>query len=37
MKYLLDTHTFIWSVMDSSKLSESVKEIIQNYVYQNRG
>lgn len=30
MKYLLDTHTFIWSVMDSSKLSESVKEIIQN-------
>lgn len=30
MKYLLDTHTFIWSIMDSSKLSEKVKTIIEN-------
>ncbi len=30
MKYLLDTHTFIWSVMDSKKLSEKVKDIIED-------
>lgn len=30
MKYLLDTHTFIWSIMNSSKLSEKVKYIIEN-------
>ena len=30
MKYLLDTHTFIWSIMNSSKLSEKVKNIIEN-------
>ena len=30
MKYLLDTHTFIWSIMDSSKLSEKVRNIIEN-------
>ena len=30
MKYLLDTHTFIWSIMDSSKLSEKVRTIIEN-------
>lgn len=30
MKYLLDTHTFIWSVMDSNKLSEKAKNIIED-------
>lgn len=30
MKYLLDTHTFIWSVMDSKKLSENTKNIIED-------
>lgn len=30
MKYLLDTHTFIWSVMDSQKLSEKVRTIIED-------
>lgn len=30
MKYLLDSHTFIWSIMDSSKLSEKVRTIIEN-------
>ena len=30
MKYLLDTHTFIWSVMDSKKLSEKVRTIIED-------
>ena len=30
MKYLLDTHTFILSIMDSSKLSEKVRTIIEN-------
>ena len=30
MKYLLDTHTFIWSILDSSKLSDRVKEIIED-------
>ncbi|MBE6348882.1 MAG: type II toxin-antitoxin system VapC family toxin [Spirochaetaceae bacterium] len=30
MKYLLDTHTFILSIMNSSKLSEKVKNIIEN-------
>ena len=30
MKYLLDTHTFIWSVMDSKKLSENAKNIIED-------
>ncbi len=30
MKYLLDTHTFIWSVMDSKKLSENVRTIIED-------
>lgn len=30
MKYLLDTHTFIWSVMDSKKLSEKAKNIIED-------
>ena len=30
MKYLLDTHTFIWTIMESSKLSEKVRDIIEN-------
>jgi PIN domain nuclease of toxin-antitoxin system len=30
MKYLLDTHTFLWSLFESSKLSKSVSEIIIN-------
>lgn len=30
MKYLLDTHTFIWSILDSSKLSDRVKETIED-------
>ena len=30
MKYLLDTHTFIWTVAESMKLSERVKKEIQD-------
>lgn len=30
MKYLLDTHTFLWSLFESSKLSKKVKEVILN-------
>jgi len=30
MNYLLDTHTFIWWVNESSKLSDKVYKIIQN-------
>lgn len=30
MRLLLDTHTFIWFVTNSSKLSISVKELIEN-------
>lgn len=30
MKYLLDTHTFIWTVAESSQLSEKAKSEIQN-------
>lgn len=30
MKYLLDTHTFIWSIMDSKKISENAKNIIED-------
>ena len=32
MNYLLDTHTFIWSVMDSEKLSPCVREILEDEV-----
>lgn len=28
MKYLLDTHTFLWTIMDTSKLSSKAREII---------
>ena len=28
MKYLLDTHTFLWTIMDTSKLSSPVRDII---------
>lgn len=28
MKYLLDTHTFLWSIMDTTKLSSPVLDII---------
>jgi PIN domain nuclease of toxin-antitoxin system len=30
MKYLLDTHTFIWSIIDSTKLSKKANTIIKN-------
>lgn len=30
MKYLLDTHTLIWSILDSSKLSDKVRNIIED-------
>ncbi len=30
MKYLLDTHTIIWAVTDSDKLSINAKEIIED-------
>ena len=30
MKYLLDTHTFLWFLFDDNKLSEKVKKIIAN-------
>ncbi|NIM16213.1 MAG: PIN domain-containing protein [Candidatus Aminicenantes bacterium] len=30
MKYLLDTHIWIWSVSNPKKLSEEVKEILKN-------
>ena len=36
MKYLLDTHVLLWTLFDSSKLPESIKEIIfnsQNEIY----
>ncbi|MCP4136345.1 MAG: type II toxin-antitoxin system VapC family toxin [bacterium] len=28
MNYLLDTHVFLWSIMDSKKLSKKVKNIL---------
>jgi PIN domain nuclease of toxin-antitoxin system len=28
--YLLDTHTFIWATLETSKLSKTVKEIISD-------
>lgn len=30
MKYLLDTHAFLWLVFDSKKLNTPVKEVIQD-------
>lgn len=30
MKYLLDTHVFLWSLFDTSKLTKSIKEILLN-------
>ena len=30
MKYLLDTHVFLWSLFDTSKLTKSIKETILN-------
>jgi PIN domain nuclease of toxin-antitoxin system len=30
MKYLLDTHSFLWVLFDDKKLSKKVKEIIKN-------
>ena len=30
MNYLLDTHTFIWSIADSAKLSERARSEIKN-------
>ena len=30
MIYLLDTHTFIWSILSTNKLSKKCKEIINN-------
>ncbi len=31
MKYLIDTHIFIWSVLDSAKLPYNIKAIIEDY------
>jgi PIN domain nuclease of toxin-antitoxin system len=30
MNYLLDTHTFLWAIFDSKKLSKNAKELILN-------
>lgn len=30
MKYLLDTHSFIWAITDSKKLSRNVTQIIED-------
>ena len=30
VSYLLDTHTFLWAVRGSSKLSETVKGVLEN-------
>ena len=30
MKYLLDTHSFLWALFDDEKLSEKAKETIRN-------
>jgi PIN domain nuclease of toxin-antitoxin system len=30
MKYLLDTHAFIWATLEVTRLSEKVKKIILN-------
>lgn len=30
MKYLLDTHTLIWSILDIDRLSDSVRNIIED-------
>ena len=30
MKYLLDTHTLLWTIGESDKLSESAKKVIKN-------
>ena len=30
MNYLLDTHTFIWLLLDTSKVPEKVMEIVEN-------
>ncbi len=30
MKYLLDTHILIWSLIDTQKLSKTVKSILEN-------
>lgn len=30
MKYLLDTHTFLWVLFDDDKLSEKIREIIRD-------
>ena len=30
MKYLIDTHVFIWSLVDSKRLPQQVKDILRN-------
>ena len=30
VSYLLDTHTFLWSFLDTSKLSETVRDILED-------
>ncbi len=30
VSYLLDTHTFLWSLLDTSKLSGAVRDILEN-------
>lgn len=30
MKYLIDTHVFIWALMDTKKLSQKVREILED-------
>ena len=31
MKYLIDTHTFIWAISDTDKLSKNALELIKNF------
>ncbi|MFZ4615645.1 MAG: type II toxin-antitoxin system VapC family toxin, partial [Rectinemataceae bacterium] len=30
MKYLLDTHTLLWSLLDTKRLSKKAREILEN-------
>jgi PIN domain nuclease of toxin-antitoxin system len=30
MNYLLDTHTFIWSILEADKIPAGIQEIVQN-------
>ena len=30
MKYILDTHSFLWSIFDTSKLPANIREVLSN-------